>query len=78
MKQNNLWYFSFVKICGGKEVFGAIFGDVIGSNYEVHCTKDYNFSFNNESTFTDDSVLIAAVCKTILNNPCAASRFAIS
>lgn len=58
-------------------MFGAIFGDVIGSYYEVHCTKDYNFSFKNESTFTDDSVLIAAVCKTILNNPCAVSRFAL-
>lgn len=51
-------------------MFGAIYGDVIGSYYEVHCTKDYNFEFNKEdSCFTDDSVLIAAVCKAILKNP---------
>ncbi len=50
-------------------MFGAIYGDVIGSYYEVHCTKKYNFEFKNESFFTDDSVLIAAVCKAIMNNP---------
>lgn len=50
-------------------MFGAIYGDVIGSYYEVHCTKDYNFPFDRDSTFTDDSVLIAAVCKAILNDP---------
>lgn len=49
-------------------MFGAIYGDVIGSYYEVHCTKDYNFEFQHESTFTDDSVMTAAVCKTILQN----------
>ena len=46
-------------------VFGALYGDVIGSYYEVHCTKDYDFPLMAESTFTDDSVLIAAVCKII-------------
>lgn len=40
-------------------MFGAIYGDVIGSYYEVHCTKNYNFEFNKDSCFTDDSVLIA-------------------
>ena len=50
-------------------MFGAIYGDVIGSYYEVHCTKDYNFPFESDSSFTDDSVLIAAVCKTILDSP---------
>ena len=49
-------------------MFGAIYGDVIGSYYEVHCTKDYDFEFNKDSCFTDDSVLIAAVCKAILNH----------
>ncbi|MDE6591807.1 MAG: ADP-ribosylglycohydrolase family protein [Oscillospiraceae bacterium] len=49
-------------------MFGALFGDVIGSYYEIHCTKDYDFSLNKESTFTDDSVLTAAVCKAILVN----------
>lgn len=50
-------------------MFGAIYGDVIGSYYEVHCTKNYDFEFNKDSCFTDDSVLIAAVCKSILYNP---------
>ncbi|MBQ5321407.1 MAG: ADP-ribosylglycohydrolase family protein [Oscillospiraceae bacterium] len=49
-------------------MFGALYGDILGSYYEVHCTKDYNFDFLPDSSFTDDSVLIAAVCKAILNN----------
>lgn len=59
-------------------MFGAIYGDIIGSYYEVHSTKDYNFPFNKYSTFTDDSVLIAAVCKTILENPAEISVWNIS
>ena len=58
-------------------MFGAIYGDVIGSYYEVHCTKNYDFPFENDSTFTDDSVLIAAVCKTILNDPSEIGRFGV-
>ena len=58
-------------------MFGAIYGDVIGSYYEVHCTKNYDFEFNKESCFTDDSVLIAAVCKAILNNPAEISKWNI-
>ncbi|MBQ7906604.1 MAG: ADP-ribosylglycohydrolase family protein [Clostridia bacterium] len=54
-------------------MLGAIYGDIIGSYYEVHCTKNYDFEFNRDSTFTDDSVLIAAVCKAILNNPAVIS-----
>ena len=58
-------------------MFGAIYGDVIGSYYEVHCTKDYNFELKSESTFTDDSVLIAAVCKAILNEPSDITRWGL-
>ena len=50
-------------------MFGAIYGDIIGSYYEVHCTKDYDFRLDPDSTFTDDSVLTAAVCKAILYHP---------
>ncbi len=50
-------------------LFGAIYGDVIGSYYEVHCTKDYDFKWQPDSRFTDDSVLIAAVCRAILDDP---------
>lgn len=47
-------------------MFGAVFGDIIGSYYELHCTKEYNFPLQRESTFTDDSVMTAAICKAIL------------
>jgi len=53
-------------------VFGAIYGDVID---EVHCTKKYDFEFNKDSSFTDDSVLIAAVCRAILNDPAEITRW---
>lgn len=56
-------------------MLGAICGDIIGSYYEVHCTKDYDFPFNKDSTFTDDSVLIAAVCKAILYDPSDISKW---
>lgn len=58
-------------------MFGAIYGDIIGSYYEVHCTKDYNFEFQRDSTFTDDSVMTAAVCKAILQNPQPITRHEI-
>ena len=58
-------------------MFGAIYGDVIGSYYEVHCTKNYEFEFHKDSSFTDDSVLIAAVCQAILNNPAETTRWHI-
>ncbi|MGM9596703.1 MAG: ADP-ribosylglycohydrolase family protein [Eubacteriales bacterium] len=66
------WY---NKNTGGEGMFGAIYGDIIGSYYEVHCTKNYGFEFNKDSSFTDDSVLIAAVCKAILNNPAEISKW---
>lgn len=56
-------------------MLGAVYGDVIGSHYEVYGTKDYDFPFEADSTFTDDSVLTAAVCKTILDDPSEISRF---
>ena len=59
-------------------MFGAIYGDVIGSYYEVHCTKDYNFAFNQDSSFTDDSVLIAAVCKAIIDDPSDITAFRVN
>jgi len=49
-------------------MFGAIYGDVIGSYYESHCTKDFYFPFQEESTFTDDTVLTVATCQAILRN----------
>ena len=50
-------------------IYGAVFGDIIGSYYEVYSTKDYDFPFQQESTFTDDTVMTAAVCEAILFDP---------
>ena len=58
-------------------MLGAVYGDIIGSYYEVHSTKDYNFPLQKESTFTDDTVLTVAVCQAILNNPKNISVFDI-
>ncbi len=58
-------------------MWGAVCGDVIGSYYEVHCTKEYDFPLVRESTFTDDSVLIAAVCRAILEDPRPVGRFSL-
>lgn len=49
-------------------MLGAVYGDIIGSCYEVHCTKDYHFPFPPDSRFTDDTVMTAAVCDAILYN----------
>ena len=49
-------------------MFGAIYGDIIGSVYERACTKDYNFPLHRDSHFTDDTVMTAAVCQAILSN----------
>lgn len=56
-------------------MFGAIYGDIIGSYYELHCTKKYDFPFEKSSCFTDASVLIAAVCEAILSDPSDIGRF---
>ena len=39
--------------------------------------KDYDFEFQKDSTFTDDTVLTVAVCKAILNNPDTITRWNI-
>jgi len=49
-------------------MIGAITGDIIGSAYEWHYTKSYDFElFTPQSTFTDDAVLTIAVADCILN-----------
>lgn len=58
-------------------VYGAVYGDIIGSYYEVHCTKSYDFELNAQSSFTDDTVLTVAVCSAILDSPGNISRFSL-
>lgn len=60
-----MFYFIIIRVSA---MLGAIYGDIIGSYYEIHSTKDYNFELNRNCTFTDDTVLSAAVCKAILAN----------
>ena len=51
-------------------MLGAIIGDSVGSSYEFHNTKDYNFRlFLPESNYTDDSVMTMAVASWLLSDP---------
>lgn len=50
-------------------MLGAIIGDTVGSIYEFHNTKDYNFTlFNSESGYTDDSIMSMAVAWWLLKD----------
>ena len=50
-------------------MLGAIIGDTIGSVYEFHNTKDYNFElFKRRSNYTDDSVMTMAVAYWLLSD----------
>ena len=50
-------------------MLGAIIGDTVGSIYEFHNTKDYDFTlFNAESGYTDDSVMTMAVARWLLTD----------
>lgn len=47
---------------------GAICGDIIGSVYEWHSTKDYDFKlFTRFSRFTDDTVCSIAIADAIIS-----------
>jgi ADP-ribosylglycohydrolase len=49
-------------------MLGAIIGDIIGSVYEFHPTKNLDFPlFSHHSTFTDDTVLTVATAKWLLD-----------
>ena len=50
-------------------MLGAIIGDTVGSVYEFHNTKDYNFEmFQSRSSYTDDSVMSMAVAYWLLSD----------
>lgn len=49
-------------------MYGAVFGDIIGSTYELHNVKTEKFElFPSGSQFTDDTVLSIATAEKILN-----------
>ena len=51
-------------------MFGALVGDIIGSHFEFNNTKSKDFPFFNDDTrFTDDSVLTLAISKYFLKFP---------
>lgn len=50
-------------------MIGAIIGDIVGSTYEFHNTRDYDFElFPQGSSFTDDTVCTIAIADAILND----------
>ena len=50
-------------------MLGAITGDVVGSAYEFHNTKDYKFEmFPKGASFTDDSVMTLAVAQWLMKD----------
>ena len=50
-------------------MLGAITGDTVGSVYEFHNTKEYDFTlFLGNSTYTDDSVMTMAVAYWLLKD----------
>lgn len=52
-----------------KGIIGAIAGDVIGSAYEFHPTRDYGFDlFTPKTTFTDDTVLTMANAQWLIED----------
>ena len=53
-----------------KGIIGTVCGDIIGSAYEFHKTKDMNFKlFTQRSTFTDDTVMTCAVAEWLMDDP---------
>lgn len=50
-------------------ILGAIFGDIIGSAYEFHRTKNYDFKlYTKHSNFTDDTVCTIAIAYALVNH----------
>lgn len=52
-----------------KGIIGAVCGDIIGSAYEFHKTKDIDFElFTPQSKFTDDTVMTCAVAEWLMED----------
>jgi len=51
-------------------MLGTVIGDTVGSVYEFHNTKDYNFRLlSPRSNFTDDSVMSFAIADWLVKDP---------
>lgn len=52
---------------GGKTMYGAFIGDIVGSKYEFNNVKTKDFPlFSRDCDYTDDTIMTAAVAKAIL------------
>ena len=50
-------------------ILGAIAGDIIGSLYEFHSTRNYNFNmFDKRMRSTDDSIMTVAIADWLLHD----------
>ena len=50
-------------------MLGAIIGDTVGSIYEFHNTRDYNFPlFTSRSGYTDDSIMSMAIAYWLIKD----------
>lgn len=63
-------YYAFGRMpLQGKHMVGAILGDIAGSRFEFDCgpwSKDFTF-VAADSQWTDDTVMMIAVCEALLN-----------
>lgn len=51
-------------------IIGAVCGDIVGSAYEFHKTKNMDFElFTPKSKFTDDTVMTCAVAEWLMDDP---------
>lgn len=59
-------------------MLGAIAGDIIGSTYEYHKQKEYDFELIPKySRFTDDTVMTLAVAKWLMEDDSLSSKYLI-
>lgn len=50
-----------------KGIIGTVYGGIIGSAYEFHKTKDWDFKlFTPKSKYTDDTVMTCAIAEWLL------------
>ena len=53
-----------------KGIIGTVCGDIIGSPYEFHSTKKFDFELiTPRSKFTDDTVMTCAVAEWLMDDP---------
>ena len=55
-------------IGGERDMFGAMFGDIVGSRFEFHNCRSKSFElFHPDCSFTDDTLMTLAVADALAN-----------